>query len=951
MVATGCLSEAQVGKYVVGGSAAGPELATLALHVEDCASCRARTLEAVRAHRNADVAPAELAPGGAIGRYRIEAVRGSGAMGQVVEATDPDLDRVVAIKVIKSRDVDADARALREGRALARLTHPNVIAVYDAGVWSGGVFLAIELVRGATVREWIATPRSWREVVRVFAAAARGLHAAHAAGLVHRDVKPENLVVGDDGRVRVIDFGLAIDRGEDGVALAGTPAYMAPEQRAGADVDARADQYALAVSLFEALEGVRPQPVDRIYKGGAPSAVRRVIDRALSPAAADRFPDLATMADRLESSLGARRRMLAVGGVGILLVAGSIVAWVGVRAPATETCTGGPARLAGIWDPARKDQLAAAFRATGVSYADATFATVAGKLEAQSTEWLAMYKGACEATHVDHEQSAELLDLRMECLHARRGELRALVEELATVDRVKVQRAVSAANALTRVTDCADRASLEAAVRPAADPMVRAQSNALGAELATVKVLMDAGNHAGAAKVLGSVVPAARALGHAPTLAAALFQLGRNQIYLRDRASEQTLREALRTAELARMDPLKADAAIGLVTQLTVKYQGAMSAESITALGDDARAAIQRIGGDKRRVARLERSLGSIMRAADHQALALKHFEISLALVGELDGPDSVEFAETSLSAANVLTDFGRRDESAAALKHAITVFETKLGRDHPNVGVAVGNLGSVFTELGKPDEAIPLLERAAAISRKVFGTDSKDVVNSLVNLGYAKVYGGKADEALAHFDEARVILERLHEPEDVYLAMVIEATGRAQQGLSRAADSEASFRRALAIRLKVSGPDDSDVAQSHRSLGELLSALQKSLPEVLVHYQEALRIDEKVFGSDSVKLIPDLKGVAMTLVDLKRSGEAVPFLERAIVLEKAADLEPLMRAGTRYFLADALWESGRDRVRAKQLAKESLELIKQATRDAAGDDRKLVETWLATHR
>ncbi|MEO7097375.1 MAG: serine/threonine-protein kinase, partial [Polyangiales bacterium] len=835
-------------------------------------------------------------------------------------------------------------------RALARLTHPNVVAVYGVGVWSGGVFLAIELVRGTTVREWMAAPRGWRDVVRVFAAAARGLAAAHAAGLVHRDVKPENLVVGDDGRVRVIDFGLAIDRDERGAAIAGTPAYMSAEQRAGAEIDARADQYAHAVSLFEALEGKRPAAGARAYQA-TPRAVRRVIDRATAPLPDERYPDLATVADRLESALGARRRQVVGAGLAMLVGAGAVVAWVGVRSPSVETCTAGPERLAGIWDAARKEQLATSFRATGVDYADATFATVAAKLDAQATQWLAMYTGACEATHVRHEQPADVLDLRMECLHARRGELRAVVDQLSTVDRPRIQRAVATANALTGVAECGDGATLAAAVRPPTDPVVRAQANAIGAELASVKALGDSGNYAAARKALDSIVPAARALGYSPTLANALFELGRAQVFLRDKASEATLREALRTAELARMDPLKADAAIALVTQLTVKYEGKMAADAITALGDDARAVIQRIGGDQRRLARLERSLGSILRLADHQALALQHFETALGLIRGLDGEDSVEYAETSLSAANVLTDFGRREESATALKHAIAVFETKLGKDHPNVGVAVGNLGTVFTELGKPAEATPLLERAVVIARKTYGNDSPNLVDDLVNLGYAKVYAGKSDEALAHFEEARGILERLHQPEDVYFAMVVEATGRAQQGLSRAADSEASFRRALAIRLEISGPDDSDVAQSHRDLGELLSALQQKLPEVLVHYTEALRIDEAVFGAASVKLSPDLKGVAAALLDLKRPAEALPHLERALALETAADVEPLMRAGTRYFLADALWASGKDRAHARVLATEALELIKQATRDEVSDDRKLVETWLATHR
>ncbi len=226
-------------------------------------------------------AAATVAAGALIGRYVVVEKLGAGGMGVVYRARDPSLHREVAIKFVKPERMrgrggaEHRARLLREARAMAQLQHPNVVRVYDVGEHEGAVFLAMELVEGTDAARWFRHERpSWQRVLGVFRAAGRGLAAAHAAGLVHRDFKPANVLVGDDQRVRVMDFGLARAaediRGDatDGSdeqdpgwseavtshgAVMGTPAYMAPEQFLGMPADARSDQYAFCVSLWEAL--------------------------------------------------------------------------------------------------------------------------------------------------------------------------------------------------------------------------------------------------------------------------------------------------------------------------------------------------------------------------------------------------------------------------------------------------------------------------------------------------------------------------------------------------------------------------------------------------------------------------------------------------------------------------------------------------------------------------
>jgi hypothetical protein len=288
-----------------------------------------------------------LPPGATVGRYVVLHFVGEGGMGVVYAAQDFALDRRVSLKLVQSgKGADAElrrARLLAEAQALARVAHPNVVAVHDVGTFGDEVYVALEHVPGVTLGAWLrSAPRSARAVCDVFVQVGRGLLAVHAAGLVHRDVKPDNVLVGEDGRVRLADFGLAVSAGGEGDASAGTPGYMPVEQLRGEPVDARADQFAFAVALFEALTGDRPYGArgatraalrERLARGvpaevprlsGASPGLRRALRRALSPAAADRFPSLAGLVEALEArSPGPPRTALPLGlaALGVLFLA------------------------------------------------------------------------------------------------------------------------------------------------------------------------------------------------------------------------------------------------------------------------------------------------------------------------------------------------------------------------------------------------------------------------------------------------------------------------------------------------------------------------------------------------------------------------------------------------------------------------------------------------------
>jgi predicted Ser/Thr protein kinase len=330
-----------------------------------------------------------------LGRFRLERELGRGGMGAVYAARDPELERTVAIKVLRDAGgPDARARLVREARAMAKLAHPNVITVFEAGTADDHDYIAMELVDGETLAARLTRGRQrWRDVLRVFIAAGRGLAAAHAAGLVHRDFKPSNVLCGRDGRVVVTDFGLArradsmltpadeggtlddLYRTQTGLVL-GTPAYMAPEQWTADTVGAASDQFAFCVALWEALAGERPFRGDsreelrkRVLAGdaqvaetrGVPGALRSIVRRGLAAEPARRWPSMAALIAALERRLALRRRVAlaaAAGGFSVLGL-GAALMFVG-RAKANDTnpCPG-PYDPNVVWAPARASAIAA----------------------------------------------------------------------------------------------------------------------------------------------------------------------------------------------------------------------------------------------------------------------------------------------------------------------------------------------------------------------------------------------------------------------------------------------------------------------------------------------------------------------------------------------------------------------------------------------------------------
>lgn len=383
-----------------------------------------------------------------VGRYRIIDAIARGGMGVVYLAFDPELERRVALKVLHPthrRDELSRSRVLREAQALARLTHPNVTAIYDVGTTGDSLFIAMEFIEGQTLRDWLATPRPWREVVRVFLDAGAGLAAAHQAKLVHRDFKPSNVLIGTDGRARVTDFGIAKEVGQpeapreqtlsasftrEGM-ISGTVGYIAPELVSGGDATASSDQFGFCTALYECLVRKRPFAGDTlpafvealarpvVFPPEVPRWLAHVVRRGLSRKPDERYESLPVLLDALRAGLSRRRRLLwtTVGVVALLaaVAVGSASLWKTRR-----TCLEGIGALEVDWQALRQS-----------SAGDATSAAVLADLERKVGQLREERADTCRLANT------QPFPARESCLASRRLELEAALAavtsgELAT---------------------------------------------------------------------------------------------------------------------------------------------------------------------------------------------------------------------------------------------------------------------------------------------------------------------------------------------------------------------------------------------------------------------------------------------------------------------------------------------------------------------------------------
>ncbi len=876
------------------------ERAAVTAHLDGCGACHALVADAARA-RPPIVAelPAPRIPGAALGRYLILETVGAGAMGVVYAAYDPELRRKVALKLLRNDPFAKGSssaqrpRLLREAQSLAKLSHPNVITLFDVGVIDDEVFLAMELVEEGTLGDWLrASKRTWRAVLEMMRQAGEGLAAAHAAGLVHRDFKPENVLVGADGRAKVTDFGLAREHalagndvapsvdtvgsldavtGESKLTLTGavlgTPAYMAPELGRGGVADARSDQFAFCATLYEALYGERPfagtdaaslaSDIARHAVRSAPSSmrvpawIRTLVTRGLRADPDERFPSMRALLDAL-----AKGPLLSPRRVGVAIVACTLLglggALASARLQAPAACTGDDAAWGDVFSAADLEAIHRVFTATHLPSADESFASAQRDLDARRSAWTAMRHEACMG-RVQGTQSEAMLDLRMVCFESRRRETAVLVAVLSTADAKTVTSARAAIDALPSVASCAETQELTAMDPPPKDPAKRAELTRLEGEVTRVVALETASRWTEATAVLDALLPAAQALDYRPMQARAAYARGMSRVHTV--AGKEDLNEASLLALNAHDDATLADAWIALARTCypIAPKEGVMWTRY-------AEAALARLGGDESR-----------------EVHRLKWLAMNLEIDGRL------EEAEV----------YARRDVALA----------TKLyGPDDPRVITPNEVVDNVLVAEDHLDEALLVERRVLAGRARVDGPESPSLLVSSLNEGEILDLMARPDEALAIY--RRVLAKWEAGPYGSWAHAIVGAALR------------------------------------HRGL----------YGEALAEDQHALELAKKEDASNKDLTSRPFTGIGLDELALGRPREALPSLEAAVATAYGdEDFTEEALLG----LAQAVWDSGGDKARAHQTAAIAREKVRERAEKFGGRFRRqldAVDAWAERH-
>ena len=807
-----------------------------------------------------------------LGRYQIVGLLGRGGMGTVYAARDPELDREVALKVLSaSRHSElARARLRREARTLAKLAHPNVVAVYDVGEQDGQLYLAMERVKGVTLGAWLhERRRTWMMVLAMFAQAGRGLVAAHEAGLVHRDFKPDNVLVDERGHARVLDFGLARvveeaaeqtqtspdqdqdqDRDQDQDqdqsltrpgAIMGTPAYMAPEQHLGDSTDARTDQFAFCVALWEALYGERPFSGSNLVAlsqaviagrvslpphRGVPRAIRSALLRGLESDPRRRWPSMKALIHALEKVHRRRRRAEVAGDVCWFAI--GLLFWfalVGPKPPKrppnepAPVCQDTHSRVDAVWTAPRRSALGLTLDQAGGPTFASTRALVLAELDAYASALGAAFEQACLDTEVRQLVSAELRDQRVRCLVARVDALDASATLLESIDPASLRHATQVVRDLPAIERCADVEYLATRLPDPEDPdqakavaIARRELAAANASLGVVRI--DAAESA-----LARAHAAAAGFVFAP-LAVELALAEARLLTLRgeyDQAAKEFERVYHQAFALGHDDVAMA-AILELVP--AVGYDLGEPEQGL-AWAHHAESLIER-SGDERNQAQLLHARAKLHhRLGDHEQ-AIDLLEQSLRIRRRVTGPRSVEVGNSLNDLSNALDRLGKPDEARARLDEAIAIKLETLGDYSTSTAGSLTNLGLLLWKAGDDDAAIANHERALAIFEHAYGPKHRSVAGTSLNLAKALHSAGRDAEALPVIERALAIVHEAENDAPGLEVMLLNTQAGVLDHLDRLDQAELAYAAELELLITMYGEDAPELASALLGLAEV---------------------------------------------------------------------------------------------------------------------------------
>ena len=892
-----------------------------------------------------------------VGRFEVETLLGEGAFGEVYLATDPDLRRPLALKLLKqSASTDALVRLRKEAQAMAALDHPDLLTVYEIGSVGERAFIAMELAEGGTLSAWSrAESRSFFDVARHIETAARGLAAAHDAGFVHRDVKPSNILVGNDGRAKVADFGLVhvrvqpndVDGDELQTTLAGTPAYMAPEQFDGVEPTDKADQYALGVTFFELIYGRRPSKfAPAISDAGVPSHreqaprrvpgwIREVLYRALRFDPAERFPSMQALADAIASGISQRRRRTRGALAGVALVTAVGVGWAArpQAAAATPCPAQARAEISKAWSSDRAHTMSGAFDGVDATYASALGAATKARIDARVSDWVEAWAEMCadDPTPARLEQAS--------CLGAQRDRLDALLD--TEIDDASIDSIASAlgdaldpdacAQSSTRPTTTATTIDGPLVQRVRAAEVTLARGSFADAYSEADRVLQDAKQQSATRTVVDAGMLAARA---------ALEQSAPAD-------AEAPARDALNAALSVGLDVQASDAALLLARAISQRT----NAEDALRWAELGVSLASRSGRSVRERARGLIVLARTLALARNLPEAAARCDEAMALAETAPGGPT---PQSHLDCGRTWVSAGRFADARPHLERAIEGLKARYGPTHPEVAMAMLVMAGIFDQASQPEEALATTQEALAMARNAYGNDDPRILIPLVSASGMTNRAGDYDKALTLAVEAADLARATLAPgERNYNHAVCIAGGfsagfgcdqKTRSLIDDCADGVRAAERGVAIE-DLSSPVASANTQAWVFAANVYGCFGDQAART-----EALEGLERYVDADNVAF--ELRTMALAILanadlDAKRYGAAEAKIRDLLERTKMDTVLKFREGGWRTTLTQAL--AGQlQHAEARKEAERALALFEGGDDETVGPERDWLNAYLA---
>lgn len=872
-----------------------------------------------------------------IGRFTDLIRLGEGGMGIVYRGRDPRLDREVAIKQTRIRTGSrGQARLEREAQLLGRLSHPNVLAVHELGEDGGNLFVVTELVDGRSLAQWCAETKerssaTVAEAVDFGTQAAKGIAAAHREGLLHRDVKPSNLLIDADGRLRVSDFGLAILGAalEDPEGLhttresanerltgtgghVGTPAYMAPEQHHGRATEA-SDQFSWAMSVYEAVYGERPFGPKALQEATGPAkpdrphmmldrSRQRVLERALQWDPEQRYPSMDAVVSAWEAGGGQNRTaLIAVGALSLSLLGASAVA-----APEADPkrCAGSERALEGVWTPERRAELVAHFSEVDPVLGERLASRTTSTLDAWVESYRVAHRAACEAGDLPGAAA------RQRCLNRRARAFEAAHDVLRTTDADGARRADRIVDGLLPADACSDPTFVAAMVEPPGNPDDAERVADVRAQLDRSEALLKAGEYDLARQAADDAVEASDAIDYAPLQAETRLQLGR--VHSRSDSSEaRTLaQESFVRAQAAR-DPLTAYRAARDLAAVHIRLDTKSDAEDALWLLDVADALapqLGRAGAELRAVGILSlRGEALMLVGEESKSLALLEDAVARRSAAEAESPS---LARAYVSLGTSRAKGGDLRGGRASFETARDIYERTLGPNHPETSNVYGNLGNIAAQLRELDVAEANYRRALEILERVFEPNNGRIADSLLGLASVQRQKDGPEVALATVERVLPIYLELYGPEDPRVASVHMTKGATLGSVGEYKASLESFQLALDIFRKTQTKDSRSVVSALANVARIQEAMgdddgtMQSLTEAIA-LQDA---SGRGLTGNTLRL-----QLALARAELRadKRDQAIERLEAILKSDETAEIPALTTAQVQWLLGRSLAERG----------------------------------------